>query len=63
MGRMGQMITEVASNASDMVLCGLEYAQSPHQGAVCGTGTITDDAAHLSETDVIIDFCPEAIKR
>ena len=64
MGRMGQMITEVASNASDMVLCGgLEYAQSPHQGAICGTGTVTDDAAHLSEADVIIDFSrPEATK-
>ena len=64
MGRMGQMITDVASNASDMVLCGgLEYAQSPHQGAVCGTGTITDDAAHLSQADVIIDFSrPEATK-
>ena len=34
MGRMGQMITDIAAKSSDMVLCGgLEYAQSPHHQA------------------------------
>ena len=62
MGRMGQMITDIAAKSSDMVLCGgLEYAQSPHQGASCGTGTITDQAQNLAKADVIIDFSrPEA---
>ena len=62
MGRMGQMITDIAAKSSDMVLCGgLEYAQSPHQGAACGTGTITDQAQNLAKADVIIDFSrPEA---
>ena len=62
MGRMGQMITDIAAKSSDMVLCGgLEYAQSPHQGAACGTGTITDQAQNLAQADVIIDFSrPEA---
>ena len=57
MGRMGQMIATCAETSSDMQLCGgLEYAQSPHQNAPCGTGTITDDAAQLSGAAVIIDF-------
>ena len=34
MGRMGQMITDVAKSSGDMVLCGgLEYSASPHQGS------------------------------
>ena len=57
MGRMGLMITKLADTSTDMVLCGgLEYAQSPHQGAACGTGHITDDIAGLSGASVIIDF-------
>ena len=61
MGRMGQMIASVASQSSDMVLVGgLEYAQSPHQGAPCGTGVITDDVAHLAPASVIIDFSSPA---
>ncbi len=62
MGRMGQMIASVADGASDLTLVGgLEFAASPHQGAPCGTGTITADIADLSEAAVVIDFSrPEA---
>ena len=62
MGRMGQMITDVAKSSGDMVLCGgLEYSASPHQGSPCGTGVITDDATNLAQAKVIIDFSrPEA---
>ena len=62
MGRMGQMIASEADQASDVSLVGgLEYAASPHQGAPCGTGKITDHVTQLSEADVIIDFSrPEA---
>lgn len=62
MGRMGQMITDVAKSSGDMVLCGgLEYSASPHQGSPCGTGVITDDATSLAQAKVIIDFSrPEA---
>ena len=62
MGRMGQMIACLAAQSSDLTLIGgLEYAQSPHQGAPCGTGVITADVARLSEAHVIIDFSrPEA---
>ena len=62
MGRMGQMIANVAASSSDMTLIGgLEYAGSPHQGTVCGSGTITSDVAQLSQAAVIIDFSrPEA---
>lgn len=62
MGRMGQMIASVAAQSSDLTLVGgLEYAQSQHQGAPCGTGVITTDVASLSDANVIIDFSrPEA---
>lgn len=62
MGRMGQMIAHIAASSSDMVLCGgLENAQSPHQGAPCGTSVITSDLSDLSSAKVIIDFSrPEA---
>lgn len=62
MGRMGQMIASVAAQSSDLTLVGgLEYAQSQHQGAPCGTGVITADVASLSDANVIIDFSrPEA---
>ena len=57
MGRMGLMITKVADQSADMVLCGgLEYSQSPHQGDSCGSGHITDDIANLQDASVIIDF-------
>ena len=62
MGRMGQMIASLASGTSDMVLVGgLEYAESPHQGADCGSGKIVSEPSALSAADVIIDFSrPEA---
>ena len=62
MGRMGQMIANVAASSSDMTLVGgLEYAGSPYQGTACGAGTITSDVAQLSQAAVIIDFSrPEA---
>ena len=57
MGRMGQMIANLAAASDDMVLVGgLEYAQSPHQGESCGTGVIVSDVKQLSSADVIIDF-------
>ena len=42
MGRMGQMIASVAEASDDLILVGgLEYAESPHQGQSFGEGVIT----------------------
>ena len=62
MGRMGQMIASVAEASDDLILVGgLEYAESPHQGQSFGEGVITSQLQDLSRADVIIDFSrPEA---
>lgn len=57
MGRMGQMIAQIAETASDLSLIGgLEYAASPAIGSAFGAGKIVGDATALSNAKVIIDF-------